>query len=278
MNDKSDVKKKCWELLLEGEKSIREIASDLKVSKTTVMKWKEELQDDTGEVNVPEEIELEEQEEKVIVATKDKRTRNWTGVIYPDSCPDDYEDIIDSWHVPVALSPLHDSDVNADGTEKKAHRHLIIAGESKKSYNQVLEMVAQLHGAKKVQPVRDMRAMVRYLVHMDNPEKTQYSLEDVKCFGGFDVADYLHATSSEKYKYIREMQSWVLENNCRGISDLMDYAATERFEDWFPLLCDSCTYVMSQYIASRKEIRKEMNAEVNRVKQLRKYGDNNEDC
>jgi hypothetical protein len=43
---------------------------------------------------------------------------------------------------------------------------------------------------------------------------------------------------------------WVKENKCVEFTDLFDYAAEERFDDWFPLLCDSCAYVMGAYIKS----------------------------
>ena len=36
------------------------------------------------------------------------------------------------------------------------------------------------------------------------------------------------------------------------MQDLMDYAREERFDDWFPLLCDSCCIVMNSYIKSAR--------------------------
>ena len=50
---------------------------------------------------------------------KDKRTRNWMIIVYPDSAPERWEDILDEMHIAWACSPLHDKDVNADGTPKR---------------------------------------------------------------------------------------------------------------------------------------------------------------
>src|SRR5699024_11179639 len=55
---------------------------------------------------------------------KDERTRNWTFVVYPESAPEDWREIIDDLHVPWIESPLHDKDVNPDGEIKKPHWHV----------------------------------------------------------------------------------------------------------------------------------------------------------
>lgn len=52
---------------------------------------------------------------------KDGRTRNWTFVLYPDSAPDNWRQILDDKHIEWIESPLHDKDVNANGEPKKPH-------------------------------------------------------------------------------------------------------------------------------------------------------------
>ncbi|WP_425303741.1 hypothetical protein [Salmonella enterica] len=37
------------------------------------------------------------------------------------------------------------------------------------------------------------------------------------------------------------MMSFVDSKNITEIKDLIDYAMSERFDDWFPLLCDKPT-------------------------------------
>ena len=50
-----------------------------------------------------------------------KRGRNWWIVVYPESLPENWKEIIST--EPVAISPLHDKDVNADGTKKSRIRN-----------------------------------------------------------------------------------------------------------------------------------------------------------
>ncbi|CAM3291035.1 Rep family protein [Helicobacter labetoulli] len=49
------------------------------------------------------------------------RTRIWSFIAYPDSVPADWEQILtEQFNLKWARSPLHDSDINADETQKKA--------------------------------------------------------------------------------------------------------------------------------------------------------------
>ena len=64
---------------------------------------------------------------------KDVRARTWTFILYPESAPENWRDILDGYHIPWVESPLHDRDVNPDGTVKKAHRHIILLCAGKKS-------------------------------------------------------------------------------------------------------------------------------------------------
>ena len=42
------------------------------------------------------------------------QSRSWTFVLYPESCPEDWQEKL--LGVPFLRSPLHDKDVNPDGT------------------------------------------------------------------------------------------------------------------------------------------------------------------
>lgn len=182
---------------------------------------------------------------------KDSRTRNWTIVIYPDSAPYNWRDIIDDWHIEWVESPLHEYDTNADGTPKKPHWHVLLMFGGVKTYEQVREMTDVLCCPIPTR-VHNAKALVRYMAHLDNPDKAQYQISDIVSHGGVDVADLLKPSSSERYTYIREMQAWCNENNITEFNELFDYAAECRFDDWFPLLCDSCCYVMTAFLKSKR--------------------------
>lgn len=53
------------------------------------------------------------------------RTRNFATVVYPESAPADWLDIINDLHIPCFVSPLHDQDLDAKGKPKKPHYHVV---------------------------------------------------------------------------------------------------------------------------------------------------------
>lgn len=182
----------------------------------------------------------------------DGRARIWAAIVYPESAPEDWRDRLDDEHIEWAESPLHDMDVNpGTGERKKPHWHIVLAFDGKKSYEQVVEILRPLNG-----PIpkrcHSMKGAVRYFAHLDNPEKAQYSPSQIVGHGGFDVQSALAPTSAQRYVLLAEMQVWVKEHGIVEIQDLMDYARDERIDDWFPLLCDSCAYVMGCYIKSQR--------------------------
>lgn len=179
------------------------------------------------------------------------RTRNWTFVIYEDSVPANWVDILDSEYIEWIESPWHDKDINADGKPKKKHKHIALFFGGVKSYEQVKVITDKLN-APIPQRCHNAKALVRYMAHLDNPEKAQYSVSDIKAHGGVDLAELLRPSSSERYTIIRDMISYVKSNNISEFQDLMDYAAAERFDDWFPLLCDNSAYIVNQYIKSQR--------------------------
>ncbi|WP_256948213.1 replication protein, partial [Staphylococcus epidermidis] len=110
-------------------------------------------------------------------ASQDKeRTRNWTFVIYPESVFQNWRDVLDNEYIQWVESPLHDKDTNPDGEIKKAHKHILVMYDGVKSYNQILELTEKIN-ATVPQKCGSAKGLVRYMLHMDNPEKYQYNRE-----------------------------------------------------------------------------------------------------
>ena len=178
-----------------------------------------------------------------------KRTRNYGTVVYPDSAPEGWQDILAQQFIPALISPLHDKDVNPDNDEpKKAHYHVMIMFDSVKTKDQAIE-VFNLIGGVGCEVIQSRRGYARYMCHMDNPEKAQYKQDDVRALGGADYIDIIGLVT-DKYKAIGEMIDYCKEYNIYSYSDLLEYCRMERF-DWFRVLCDNGTVVMKEYLKSR---------------------------
>ena len=182
---------------------------------------------------------------------KDSRTRNWTFVLYEDSAPDNWRDILDDMHIEWIESPWHDKDINGNGEPKKKHKHILLLFQGKKSYEQIKELTDMFN-----QPIpqrcHNAKAMVRYMAHLDNPEKAQYNPSDIIGHGGADVSDMLRPSSSERYTIIKDMIDYIRSAGITEFQDLMDYAADVHYDDWFPMLCDNSAYVVGLYIKSQR--------------------------
>ena len=194
---------------------------------------------------------------------KEKRTRNWSTIIYPrqteqdeTTCPDNWADILGELGVKCAVSPLHDKDVNSDGTPKKPHRHVLVAFEGVKSREQAAELFDRIGGVG-AEPVNSLYGMTRYLTHMDNPEKAQYSTMDVLTFGGFEYRRYASTkedVEKETVGHIGEIMEIVQNNLIFGFSDLAEVLMTERPE-LFTVFRKN-PYFFAQYLKSKQEIYK----------------------
>lgn len=177
------------------------------------------------------------------------RTRNWTIIIYPDSAPENWRDIIDEEHIEWVESPLHEKDINPDGTPKKAHYHILLLFGGVKSYEQVLDFIQPLN-CPIPKRVHNARALVRYMAHLDHPDKEQYNVSKIVAHGGVDIYELLKANSSEKYTIIKEMITFIKDYNIDEFQDLVDYAIENHYDDWFPIIADSSTILLNQYIKS----------------------------
>ena len=175
------------------------------------------------------------------------RYRNFASVFYPESCPENWYDIITGWHVPVFVSPLHENDVNPTGEVKKPHYHIIIMFEGKKSEDQIRSFFDQI-GCVGLEVVSSLRGYARYLCHLDNPEKAQYDTGLVTCFGGADYNNVI-GLPSDKYRAIREITDYCRENGVYAYAELLDFCAVYHY-DWYKCLCDNGTYVVKEYLKS----------------------------
>lgn len=155
------------------------------------------------------------------MAEKNVKKRNWAMVLYPESAPEDWREQLRLSGLQVAISPLHDKDVNADGGPKKAHHHVILVYGSPTTYNNVKALCDRLNQPIP-QPLEQVRGYYRYLTHEDNPEKAQYSKADIQTLNGFDIREFVELTKSEVTKAKREILQLIRDNGITEYADLVD--------------------------------------------------------
>lgn len=157
-----------------------------------------------------------------------EKGRYWAGLIYPsDSCPDNWQELMQLSGLQILVSPLHDLDI-ADvktGELKKPHRHVIAMWMNTTTRRNAQRFFEQFNGPKTIIRLESPRGMPRYLVHLDNPEKAQYSPEDVLAFNGADWQKI--AIPDDDRQEAMSIVNLVADNGIQGYYDLLKLCEQE---------------------------------------------------
>lgn len=179
----------------------------------------------------------------------DKKSREWTCLVYPESAPDNWRELVQQTFLEAYISPCHDEDTNPDAELKKPHFHVVLAWAGPTTFQNAKDIMESFGGVIEPRVVGSLRGICRYLCHLDNPEKAQYDPKDVICYNG---ADWTTAISlkSDRYSAIEEMMDFCDHYQLHSFQALNTYARNERKADWFRALCDGGAYIMREYCKS----------------------------
>lgn len=202
-----------------------------------------------------------------------RRYRDFASVVYPDSenTPSNWIQLLKDLHVPVLISPLHNMDIDqgSEGgpTPKKPHYHVMLVFDSVKTEDQAKEIFSHI-GAVGLEIVKSRRGMARYLCHLDNPEKAQYSKDDVIQCGGVDYYEIISMVA-DKYATLDAVVHYIIENNVDNILDLYQYCDANGLTDW-KRICFDKNFVISNYCKGNEYKRKRALEELDRCRYLTK--------
>ena len=181
---------------------------------------------------------------------KDTRTRNWSCIVYPESAPENWKSILQECFVPAFISPLHDKDINpeAEADEcKKPHYHIVIMFDGPKTSEQAQEIFTKIGGVGCLR-VQSIRGMARYLCHLDNPEKYQYSPDDITQLCGADWYDVTNLPIDDD-KAVAEMMDFIDSQSITSFSKFFRWIRNNRPE-WFRVIRKGSAYLIKEYIKS----------------------------
>lgn len=186
---------------------------------------------------------------------KNIKKRNWAFVLYPESAPENWRDLLQETGLLVAISPLHDKDLDPTGEPKKAHYHIILTFDGPTTYNNVKTITDRLNQPIP-QPLEQIRGYYRYFTHMDNPEKYQYSDNEITTLNGFDINNYIELTYTEVSKYLLELQMFIRNNDIVEYSELLDILVDNELKEMWDVARNH-TFLLDKYICSRRNKIKE---------------------
>lgn len=203
---------------------------------------------------------------------KEVKKREWTFVIYEESAPSDWRDIIKQRGLVAAASPLHNKDINADGEPKKPHWHIIVVYDGPTTYSNVLALSqGELRGT--IPKVLDSpRGMYTYFTHEDNPEKAQYEKSDIEHFNGFNITNLCMLKSSEIIEIKKKVIEFIDDNDIIEYSDLIKSLMLAELKDELQVSMES-TFFFDKYITSRRNSYGRLNDNIARKRSEEKSRD-----
>lgn len=154
-----------------------------------------------------------------------KRCRNIELIIYTKDMLDLKIDILEFNNIDYAYI-LHDKDIDDNGNLKKPHYHLRIFHNTQKTITAWSDLLGVKNN--EIQVLENKRRAIRYLIHLDSPNKYQYNMLDIVTnMGIIDnyfnedkiseessivfIFDYIE--SIQGYIYLKEVKEYVLQNN-----------------------------------------------------------------
>ena len=120
--------------------------------------------------------------------------------------------------------------------------------DGKKSYSQILEITRVLL-CPNPQKTASVKGLLRYMKHLDNPEKFQYT-DEIEAHGGLDLDSIMAPTYNEKRVMQKEIASFILDNEIQGISDLTAYCIEAEKDDWLDIVMNVSTTFFSNLTRS----------------------------
>lgn len=153
--------------------------------------------------------------------SRNTKKRNWAFVVYPESAPENWIDILQSKGLQCAISPLHENDINPDNSPKKPHWHVIAVWEGPTSFLVVQKITNELNSPNPI-PLEQIKGYYRYLTHKDNPEKYQYDEKEIKNINGFNIFDFMEIAKGEVLELKRVICRYIRENQVTTYSKMFD--------------------------------------------------------
>lgn len=131
-------------------------------------------------------------------ATQKPKGTQFAFLLYPENLPQNWEDELEALGLRCAISPLHDRDINKDGTPKKAHYHGIIVARNPITTQAMRNKLTNVLGKSVASQVQFIKKSIpdayAYFTHSTKQAKAdkkfQYDEKEIKLMNGFNVQRY----------------------------------------------------------------------------------------
>jgi len=178
------------------------------------------------------------------------KKRYWAFVLYPESAPENWREILQQTGLSICVSPLHDKDIDPTGQPKKSHYHIILCYSGPTTFKSVKNITDSLNCPIPI-ALEQVRGYFRYLTHRDNPEKYQYNEKDISIINDFDIDNYNDLSVSQINSIKKDIQQLIRDNDITEYADLLDILLDKDLFSYLDV-AQNHTILFNTYITSRR--------------------------
>ena len=162
--------------------------------------------------------------------------RQFTFLLYPENLPEDWETRLRELDIPMAISPLHDKDIDKKmGGFKKPHYHGIAMYKNpitRDGMTKKLNRALAHDKCKSCVPnvqflVKGVKSTYLYLTHESESAieegKHVYDSSEIKLFNNFDISRYVVLDASEKEDLLQDLITLIRKYRFANVFQLDDY-------------------------------------------------------
>lgn len=201
---------------------------------------------------------------------KKVKSRYWSFIMYPDSRPENWMDILIQTHLPIAISPLHNRDVDSQtGELLKPHNHVLLCFDGPTTADNVNRISQdQLHGTICYQ-VMSVKGLYDYFIHPEDTCKVPYPDTDRINLNGFTIENYTQMTSKEEVILVQQIMKFIKENTIKEYAVLVDQTCSEDIQMYDYIIHH--TVFFNTYLTSlRNKFKEEKQKELEKIKAAKK--------
>lgn len=160
----------------------------------------------------------------------------FTFLLYPENLPADWETRLRELDIPMAISPLHNKDIDKKmGGFKKPHYHGIAMYKNpitRDGMTKRLNRALAHDGCKNCVPqvqflVKGVKSTYLYLTHESDSAieegKHVYDSSEIKLLNNFDISRYVVLDASEKEELLRDLLELIYKYRLVNMFQLLDY-------------------------------------------------------
>lgn len=180
--------------------------------------------------------------------------RNFAFILYPESLPEDWADLLESLGIPMAVSPLHDKDprevknvfelsdeetdlLNRGMLFKKAHYHVMYSAPNPVTTDGVRNKIKRKLGdnvLSHVEIVDNVEGYYKYLTHESSDaikkNKPVYDKNEIKHLSNFDIDRYITLDEAQKKELFNAVTGAIYKHKIENLFELMDYVVSNGSE------------------------------------------------